>query len=115
MPAITFTDHAELTTFAVSDDAAAHIRAVGGRVTDGIFEPPPLDVAGYLASVEQWRAEFVSLRIRAGVELGDPHLHPQAAATPAGSGFVREYMAEVTAMVETSEHFDVLAHVNYAA
>jgi histidinol-phosphatase (PHP family) len=28
---------------------------------------------------------------------------------------VREYLAEVTTMVETSDHFDVLAHINYAA
>jgi len=146
LPAITFTDHADLTTLAVSDDAAAYIQTIGGRVTDGIFEPPPLDVAGYLDCVDQCRSEFGSLRIRAGVELGDPHLHPQAAAALASSGFelivgsvhslrraagfadaadryadvpdaevVREYLAEVTAMVETSDSFAVLAHINYAA
>jgi histidinol-phosphatase (PHP family) len=146
LPAVTFTDHADLTTLVVSDDATAYIRAIGGTVTDGIFEPPPLDVAGYLDCVNQCRSEFGSLRIRAGVELGDPHLHPHAAAALASSGFelvvgslhslrratgfadaaeryadvpdaevVREYLAEVTTMVETSDHFAVLAHINYAA
>jgi histidinol-phosphatase (PHP family) len=146
LPAVTFTDHADLTTLVVSDDAAAYIQAIGGTVTGGIYRPPPLDVAGYLACVDQCRAEFPGLRIRAGVELGDPHLHPQAAAALAGRGFelivgsvhslrraagfadaadryadlpdaqvVREYLAEVTTMIETSEHFDVLAHINYAA
>ncbi len=147
LAAITFTDHADLTTLAVSDDAAAWIRAIGGTVTGGIFEPPPLDVAGYLDCVDRCRSEFGSrLRIRAGVELGDPHLHPQAAAALTSSGFelivgsvhslrrpagfadaadryadlpdaevVREYLAEVAAMVQTSASFAVLAHINYAA
>jgi histidinol-phosphatase (PHP family) len=147
LPGVTFTDHADLTTLVVSDEAAAYIQAIGGTVTDGIFQPPRLEVAGYLDCVESCRSEFGGrLRIRAGVELGDPHLHPQAAAELAGRGFelivgsvhslrrgdgfadaadryadlpdadvVREYLAEVTAMVQTSDSFAVLAHVNYAA
>jgi histidinol-phosphatase (PHP family) len=147
LPGVTFTDHADLTTLVVSDEAAAYIEAIGGTITDGIFQPPPLEVAGYLDSVERCRSEFGgSLRIRAGVELGDPHLHPQAAAELAGCGFelivgsvhslrradgfadaadryadlpdaevVREYLAEVTAMVQASGSFAVLAHINYAA
>jgi len=75
LPAATFTDHADLTTLVVSDEAAAYIAAIGGRVT-GVYVPPPLDVAGYLDCVEQCRREFGRLRIRAGVELGDPHLYP---------------------------------------
>ena len=146
LPAVTFTDHADLTTLVVSGHAAAYIQSIGGTVTSGIYRPPPLDVAGYLGCVDQCRAEFPGLPIRAGVELGDPHLHPQAAAALASSGFelivgsvhslrraagyadaadryadlpdaqvVREYLAEVTTMIQTSAHFDVLAHINYAA
>jgi histidinol-phosphatase (PHP family) len=146
LPGITFTDHADFTTLTVSDDAAAYIRAVGGMVTDGLYRPPPLDVAGYLACVDQCREEFPGLRIRAGAELGDPHLHPEQAAALAGSGLdlivgsvhilpraggfaetadryadvpdaqvVREYLAEVTTMIEASGSFAVLAHINYAA
>jgi histidinol-phosphatase (PHP family) len=146
LPAVTFTDHADLTTLRVSDRAAAYLQLVGGRVVDGIFEPPPLDVAGYLECVERCQWEFSRLRVRAGVELGDPHLHPQQADALADSGFdlivgsvhslrctagfadaadryadvpdaevVREYLAAVTAMIETSAAFHVLAHINYAA
>lgn len=146
LPGIAFTDHADFTTLTVSDDAAAYIRAVGGTVTDGVYRPPPLDVAGYLACVDECRQEFPGLLIRAGAELGDPHLHPQAAAALAGSGLdlivgsvhilpgpggfaetadryadvpdaqvVREYLAEVTTMIEASGSFAVLAHINYAA
>jgi histidinol-phosphatase (PHP family) len=147
LAAVTFTDHADLTTLAVSEEAAVFIRAVGGLVTDGMYRPPPLDVDGYLGSVEQCRSEFAGrLQIAAGVELGDPHLHPAAAAAMARSGFglvvgsvhalprgtgfadtadcyadlpaaevVSEYLAEVTALAESSADFAVLAHVNYAA
>jgi histidinol-phosphatase (PHP family) len=145
--AITFTDHADLTTLVVSDAAAEYIRSVGGQVSGGIYRPPPLDADGYLGCVEQCRSEFAGkLQIAAGVEFGDPHRHPQAAAALAGSGFqlivgsvhslrrpggfaeaadryadvpapevIREYLAEVTAVAESSADFAVLAHVNYAA
>jgi histidinol-phosphatase (PHP family) len=147
LPAITFTDHADLTTLLVSDAAAAYIRSVGGQVDDGRYRPPPLDADGYLSCVEQCRSEFAGrLQVAAGVELAEPHRHPQAAAALAASGFelivgsvhalpcpggfadaadryadmpaaevVREYLAEVTAMAESSAGFAVLAHVNYAA
>jgi histidinol-phosphatase (PHP family) len=146
LPGVTFTDHADLTTLAVSKEAASYVQALGLRVTDGTFEPPPLDVARYLACVERCQREFSDLRIRAGVELADPHLHPQQARALAESGFdlvvgslhslrgvagfvdaadryadlrdaevVREYLAEITTMIETSAPFAVLAHINYAA
>jgi histidinol-phosphatase (PHP family) len=84
LPGVTFTDHADFTTLAVSDDAAAYIRAVGGQVTHGVYEPPPLAVAGYLDCVRQCQRDFPGLEIRAGIELGDPHLHPREAADLAG-------------------------------
>ncbi len=88
LPAVTFTDHADLTTLVVSDAAAEYIGAVGGQVSGGIYRPPPLDAGGYLGCVEQCRSEFAGrLQIAAGVELGDPHWHPEAAAALARSGF----------------------------
>jgi histidinol-phosphatase (PHP family) len=147
LPGITFTDHADLTALVVSDEAAAWIQAIGGTVTGGVYAPQPLDATGYLECAEQCRAEFGSrLEIRAGIELGDPHLHPARAAALASAGFdlivgsvhslrrpagfadaadryadlpdaevVREYLAEVTAMVQSPADFAVLAHINYAA
>src|ERR1700728_2355411 len=147
LPGITFTDHADHTTLVASDEGAAWIRAIGGTVAGGVYQPQPLDVAGYLECADQCRLEFgEKLRIRAGIELGDPHLHQQAAARLAGAGFglivgsvhslrrqagfadaadryadlpdaevLREYLAEVTAMVQSPADFAVLAHINYAA
>jgi histidinol-phosphatase (PHP family) len=88
LPAVTFTDHADLTALVVSDAAAEYIQAVGGQVSDGIYRPPPLDAAGYLDCVKRCRTEFAGrLRITTGVELGDPHRHPEAAAALARGGF----------------------------
>ena len=147
LPAITFTDHADLTTLVVSDATAEYIRSVGGQVNGDIYRPPPLDADFYLDCVEQCRLQFAGrLQIAAGVELGDPHRHPQAAAALADGGIgllvgsvhslrraggfaeaadryadvpaaevVREYLAEVTTLAESSAKFGVLAHINYAA
>lgn len=88
LPAMTFTDHADLTTLVVSEAAAEYIRAIGGQVDGSIYRPPPLDVDGYLGCVDQSRSEFADkLQIAAGVEVGDPHLHAQAAAGLSRSGF----------------------------
>jgi histidinol-phosphatase (PHP family) len=147
LPGVTFTDHADLTTLIVSDEAAAFIRAIGGTVAGNVFKPPRLDVTGYLECVDQCRSQFGDkLKIQAGIELGDPHLHSRQAAELAGNGFdlivgsvhslrcaggfadaadryadlpdaevVREYLAEVTAMVQSPADFAVLGHINYAA
>jgi histidinol-phosphatase (PHP family) len=66
LPGITFTDHADFTPLVLSADAAAYIEAVGGTVTGDRYEPPPLDIAGYLDGVDRCRQEFPGLRIRAG-------------------------------------------------
>jgi histidinol-phosphatase (PHP family) len=88
LPAVTFTDHADLTTLVVSDAAAEYIRAVGGQVDGNLYRPPPLDVDGYLDCVQRCQAEFAGqLPIAAGVELGDPHWHPEEAAALDAAGF----------------------------
>jgi hypothetical protein len=58
LPGITFTDHADFTPLVLSADAAAYIEAVGGTVTGDRYEPPPLDIAGYLDGVDRCRQEF---------------------------------------------------------
>lgn len=70
LPSIAFTEHADFV-----------------HVHDGQHG---LDVDGYLESIERCRALHPSLRIIAGVELGEPHLHSAAAAAVlAGGHFAR--------------------------
>src|SRR2546423_1797055 len=56
LPAIAFTDHAELAP-----------------------SEPQLAIDGYLQEVQRCRSLFPSLRVRSGIELGQPHRYPAAA------------------------------------
>ena len=57
LPAIAFTDHADFV-----------------KVNPGQY---CVDIVGYLEAVERCRSRFKSLRIRTGVELGEPHWFPE--------------------------------------
>ncbi|TCC25762.1 PHP domain-containing protein [Kribbella speibonae] len=141
VPAVTFTDHADLTPWTVTEVPEAWQTFVHG----GILTPPALDLDGYLASLEHCRERFPDLRILSGVELSDPHWHPESVqkilgaaefdlvisavhsmTTVSGVGevslayddrpaadVVREYLAETLRMIEQYDGFDVLAHLDY--
>ncbi len=122
LPAIAFTDHAELAP-----------------------SEPQLAVEGYLQEVERCRALFPSLRILSGIELGQPHRYPEAADALLRSAevdlvlgsvhrvetaegnlaleddmvarqpreMVREYFEEMLGLLERPADFAVLAHIDY--
>jgi histidinol-phosphatase (PHP family) len=83
LPSIAFTEHIDLVRWLIAPErrpamAAGQVSPAAQRVVqnigaDGRFDPPPLDVDGYLASVERCRAMFPGLRIVTGIELGEPH------------------------------------------
>jgi histidinol-phosphatase (PHP family) len=81
LPGLAFTEHADFNGFDVADDDFADYPRLRGYVdASGTLRPPPVDVDGYLASLERCRARFPELRILSGVELGDPHRDPAAVA-----------------------------------
>jgi histidinol-phosphatase (PHP family) len=90
LPSIAFTEHVDHTVWTAAapippDHPFGPLSDGEGRVT-----PPPFDAAGYLAAVDRCRSRFPGLRIRTGVELGEPHRHPEAVARMlAGGGFER--------------------------
>jgi len=155
LPALAFTEHADFGGWAVLAgdlDDYPHLRAFVtadrpvGDAVGGTLSPPPLDVTGYMASVERCRERFPTLRILSGIELGEPHRHQQAVAQllksrsfdrvlgsvhslSDGDGFsempnlfrqrqaahvIRDYLGEVVRLVEGSDDFTVLAHIDYA-
>src|SRR5436309_13839534 len=69
LPAVAFTEHVDATDWGRGDRAAAE-----GLVVDRTPDARPLDVAGYLESLERCRERYPDLRIVSGVELGEPHL-----------------------------------------
>lgn len=66
VPAVAFTEHVDFVRWSEGDH--------GGLELPGRAHVGPLDVAGYLASIERCRARYPQLRIRTGVEAGEAHL-----------------------------------------
>jgi hypothetical protein len=74
LPAIAFTEHLEFTASAPGD-------AIVEVATDHRWwsRIRPLDVTGYMATIDDCRQRFPGLRILAGVEAGEPHLFAASA------------------------------------
>src|SRR6516225_10874284 len=88
LPSIAFTEHADFTRWVIDPRVATRMRSWHAAWTgpDGRFSPPPLDAAGYLASVQRCRDRFPGLRILSGTELGEPHWHEDEVKALLGAG-----------------------------
>jgi histidinol-phosphatase (PHP family) len=140
LPAVAFTEHLEFTVGGEGD-------AIGAVATDHRWwsRIKPLDVTGYLASVDECRQRYPGLRILSGVETGESHLfaasagaivrgHPfdrvlgslhavpyQGKLVSADALFgsmpdeevMRYYFAELVRLIEGSDLFQVLAHLDF--
>jgi histidinol-phosphatase (PHP family) len=140
VPSVAFTDHLDFTT-----------RTDGDQITVQNIDPRPypamrpLDVTGYLATIEKCRQRYPDLRILSGAEIGEAHLWgASAGAVVAAARFdrvlgsvhavpfegrltaadhlfrrmpvqaaMRRYFAEVVRLVEGSDIFEVLAHLDF--
>lgn len=90
LPSVAFTEHADLTPWVVraGDPLPATMRR--WLRPDGRVAPGDLDVEGYLDCVRRCRERFPGLRVLSGVELSEPHWHPErASALLAGGRFER--------------------------
>jgi histidinol-phosphatase (PHP family) len=100
LPAIAFTEHADFTPWTM-DIRGWHAdelpkRWVDGYV-DGAFTPPALDVPGYLACLDACRDAFPGLRILSGVEVSEPHWHPDRSRELLATGAFDRVLASVHA------------------
>lgn len=86
LPAIAFTEHA--------DWVQVH---QGQR---------PVDVHGYLDAVERCRVKFKNLRIRTGVELGEPHWFPAETAELLAAGAIDQVHGSVHCIRVDGEMID---------
>lgn len=79
LPAVVFTEHLDFDDAwrSSTEDLMPHQRHL--LDADGYVRPPLLDVPGYLESIDRCRQRFPDLRIRTGVEFGQPHLFEQRA------------------------------------
>src|ERR1035441_5633449 len=114
LPAIVFTEHADFTAWTLPIDA--EIRAGWERfVTANMMRPPELDIDGYLESIRRCRQLFPGLQILSGVELSEPHWHPQQTANLLAAGGFDRVISSVHAgpvdggFLEISGLFEVRA------
>lgn len=76
LPAVAFTEHVDFTEWGVDDKPPSDGQAAGGGAAAEIgrrLRVQPLDVDGYLASIDKCRSRFPALRILSGIEAGEPH------------------------------------------
>ena len=110
VPAVAFTEHLDFTGYGPGDAIAAT------GVKTGWWEAiRPLDVTGYLASIEECRHRFPSLRIWSGVEAGEPHLFAGSVAAVLAGGSFDRVLGSLHALtwhgrlVNSSSLFEILA------
>jgi histidinol-phosphatase (PHP family) len=160
LPSIAFTEHVDLARWHIAPEHQPAMRRgeygpVGQRIVarvaaDNCYDAPPVDVDGYLASVERCRRRFPGLRIVTGLELGEPHWFADRCKALLATGafervlgslhtlevggrlwevngvyrsldenglvpedVIRLYLADAVRMVESSDLFAVLAHIDY--
>jgi len=113
LPSVAFTEHVDHTRWIVGAGAGVPAAWLRHGIDNGQLVPPPLDVEGYLASVEHCRGRFPQLRILTGAELGEPHWHRDAVRSLLGSGaFTRvlaslhsAYVDPLGGYVDTGQHY----------
>jgi len=95
--AIAFTEHADFDNRRIDE----HQRALLGPHLrrhlrlDGVLAPPELDLAGYLDCLQGCRERFPRLRVLTGVELSEPHWHPERTADLLGSAQIDRALGSV--------------------
>lgn len=105
LPAIAFTEHLDHTVWTVDLDALDehdHLRRLTSP--DGAMTPPPLDVAGYLQSIERCRDRYPDLRILTGLELGEPHWHAGLVAEVLAAGTFDRVLGSLHALPDESRY-----------
>ncbi len=80
LPAVAFTEHVDFTAWG-EHDQPPHGAQIAPRM-----RVRPVDVAGYLASIEKCRHQFPELRILSGIEAGEPHHFAGSVAAVLRSG-----------------------------
>jgi histidinol-phosphatase (PHP family) len=76
LKSVAFTEHVDLTPWAVVGGSIPP--GMRAHLEDGILLADPLDVIGYLESVQRCRQLFPDLRVLSGLEISEPHLHQEA-------------------------------------
>jgi len=95
LPAIAFTEHLDFTSWGADDRPPPGMPGIvrRERIT-------PLDVTGYQASLERCRGMFPGLRIRSGVEMGEPHHFAGSVAAVLRTGAFERLLGSLHSIVD---------------
>jgi histidinol-phosphatase (PHP family) len=94
LPAVAFTEHVDFTSWGGGD-------GLPDTELPGLDRPHvhALDVEGYLASVERCRDRYPDLRIRTGIETGEPHLFAGSVAAVLAQGDFERVLGSLHSLV----------------
>jgi histidinol-phosphatase (PHP family) len=95
LPAVAFTEHVDFTTWGPGDRTPPEMPDIVHR--EWVL---PLDVTGYQASLERCREMFPSLRIRSGIETGEPHHFAGSVAAVLRTGAFERILGSLHSIVD---------------
>jgi histidinol-phosphatase (PHP family) len=91
VPAVAFTEHVDFTMWSADDPEQDLALPRRGHIE-------PLDVEGYLVSVDRCRSKFPELRILTGIEAGEAHLFAGSLAGVLGQGTFQRVLGSLHAV-----------------
>lgn len=86
LPGIAFTEHLDFTTFSIDLDGPYQSEVLTSLADDDQLTPPVFDVSAYFEAIDRCRERFPALRVHSGLEMGQPHWHPDEFATVLAAG-----------------------------
>ena len=100
VPAVAFTEHVDFTVWGEGDVVAPDPSGTGDITRIVRRERVrPLDVSGYQASLERCRELFPDLRIRSGIETGEPHHFAASVAAVLATGAFERILGSLHSIV----------------
>lgn len=104
LPAVAFTEHVDHTVWRVAMEELDPDDHLARLARDGRLHPPGFDAAGYLQEVEECRERYPALRILSGLELGEPHRHPEAVAEMMAAGTFDRVLGSLHSLADGAEY-----------
>jgi histidinol-phosphatase (PHP family) len=97
LPAVAFTEHVDFTEWGEHDHPPAGAQIAARR------RVLPVDVDGYLASIERCRHQFPELRVLSGIEAGEPHHFAGSVAAVLASGRFDRVLGSLHSIVDDGQ------------
>lgn len=98
LPAVSFTEHVDFTSWAPGD-----VPLVAGQRPRAPGWYAPVDVPAYLETVQRCREDFPGLRVRTGIETGEPHLFAGSVAGVLAEGDFERVLGSLHSVVRDDE------------